>query len=123
MIGQNGATSTAEMRSHAIRTGAAALVSGRSRECLGRLILSDHDLAFVADRDGSTVRMPVADMAWIALNPRARKLTLEVTMRGAVIHYLRVGTADWVSSLRSARERALIAPTGGIHHQSVALAS
>lgn len=122
MVGQNGATSTTEMRSHAIRTGAAALVSGRSRECLGRLILSDHDLVFVSDRDGSMVRMPVAEMAWISLSPRARKLTLEVTMRGAIIHYLRVESADWVSSLRAARERALIAPTGGVHHQAVALA-
>lgn len=122
MVGQNGATSTTEMRSHAIRTGAAALVSGRSRECLGRLILSEHDLAFVSDRDGSMVRMPLADMAWIALNPRARKLTLEITMRGAIIHSMRIETAGWVSSLRAARERALVTPSSGVHHQSVALA-
>jgi hypothetical protein len=122
MVSQNGASSATEMRVRSMRTGAAALVSGRSRTSLGRLILSDDALLFLADNDDTTISMPLSDMAWIALNPRARQLTLQITMRGAVNYHLRVPTAEWVSTLRTARERALVAPTGGVHHQSVALA-
>lgn len=123
MVIQNEATSISSIGPQVIRTGAAARVSGRYRSCLGRLILTDQNLLFVADRDGTEIELPLSMMAWIDISPRARQLTLEITMRGAVIHYLRVPSADWVQTLRKAREAALVAPAIGIHYQPVALAS
>jgi hypothetical protein len=121
MVGQNEATSSSELRPQVIRTGAAALVSGRIRRDLGRLILSDHELRFVPDK-GEDIVMPLADIAWLDISPRARQLTLEVTMRGAVIRHLRIAQADWLTSLRRARERAAVVPAGGVHHQPMSLA-
>jgi hypothetical protein len=66
--------------------------------------------------------MPLADIAWVDLSPRTRQLTLEVTLRGAVIHHLRIGQADWLTTLRRARERAAVVPAVGVHHQPMSLA-
>ena len=113
---------SSETRPTAIRTGAAALVSGRSRARLGRLILTGESLSFVSSQNELMLDLALLDMAWIDVSPRARQLTLEVTMRGAVHHYLRVPSIDWVSTLRKARQAALIAPAIGMHDHPVALA-
>ena len=105
-----------------VRTGAAALVAGRFRVRLGRLMLSDSHLHFVAEGGDTLLALPLVDMAWIEVSPRARQLTLEVTMRGAVHHYVRVPSSDWVPLLRKAREVALVAPAVGMHQHPMLLA-
>jgi hypothetical protein len=87
-----------------VRSGPAALGVGRLRKQFGQLLLTDESLVFVTDQSGERTVISLADMAWVDVNPRSRRLTLEITLRDARVHYFYVSSVDWVQSLESARK-------------------
>jgi hypothetical protein len=91
-------------------------ILGMFRTVDGVLSLTATSVVFEGRGDDATV-VELADVAWVEVAHRSKRVVIEITTRSARVLRFAVGSPDWASRIRRLRDRVLETPAGVVHDQ------
>jgi hypothetical protein len=93
-------------------------ILGMFRTVDGVLSLTANNVVFEVAGDEATV-VPLADVAWVEVAHRSKRIVIEITTRTARVLRFSVDSPEWATRIRRLRDRVLEAPAVRVHNQAM----